>query len=145
MPWSWCAPLKVNSVALKGTPSMEASCALSIKMEWKQIDLQHFSIKLWSGLLKINVWKPEKCGCECFNFLFGSLCLWHHEQGQNVWHMCQLHCELAFSCSSLAEWSNMAVPIAMLAAGIWSKKCFCCINIDGTTIQSLQIDIFVLL
>ena len=44
----------------------------------KESDLQKFFCHL--------VWKSHKiCPCATINFVFGSLCLWHHEEVLHVW------------------------------------------------------------
>ena len=51
----------------------------------------------------ILVWKSQRHSCERCHFVFGSLCLWHHERGPYVWQECLLWNEPTYFCSSLVE------------------------------------------
>ena len=90
----------------QATSSQEASWAPSILngkgFLFLKNDSQHVSLDLWSGLLK-TFWKSQKHGLEPCNLVPGSLCLWCHEQGWNVWQKGVLCHGPTFFCSSLVK------------------------------------------
>ena len=65
---------------------------------------------LWTKLSCSSKWKTEeqfftqlsKHGHEHFHFVSGSLCVWHHDQGQHVWHKCPIY-QLNLFCSSSVQ------------------------------------------
>ena len=95
----------------------------------------HSHTHLRSSLLKIDVCKSQKHGCECCCVLSGSLCWQCHKRGWHVWNQYLLHHEPAFLWYSWVK----SEP-----AWLHPKECkfeaggyFCCINTDRTTIWHL--------
>ena len=73
----------------------------------------------------IYIWKLQKYVRESCAFVFGGLCLWHHEHGRPVCHKCWLHLEPAFFCSLFMkrepEWLDLQESGWKAKGYFWGK------------------------
>ena len=136
---------------LKGTPSKQKPHISAI------FQSVYGSSSYFFKYLFQMVFESCKHSCKCCHCASCKLCLQHHKQGRPVWHRCLLHHGPSLFTSSWViirmdictaptlwlrmlskERTSMAAP---QGAQIPSKKYFCCVHIDNTTIQNLQIEI----
>ena len=119
---------------LKGTQSIEASQVLSIKTQQKIHSQHFFSPYLWSVSFKINIQSYQNLAVGTA-ILFGSLCLWQHEQGQHLWQ-CPLPHRPIFFCSSLVRKGSKWLHPEEL--NFKANKNLSCMTVGETTTPSLQ-------
>jgi len=70
-----------------------------------------------------------------------SFCIWHSEHGWLGWQKCKLRHEPTFFSSSLLKSEPSWLHPEELT--FWNKKllmCFCCLNIDRTTLWNLRVE-----
>ena len=111
-----------------------------IRQEWDESRLTAVftPVDLRSNLLKIDIWKLREYGYECCQIWQK---LWRHEEG---WHVRQ-KCTLLLFVGK--QWNNMAAPWGTKIRRKKKerkKEYLSCRNIDRTTVQSLQREIFAL-
>ena len=96
---------------------------------------------VWETLMFENCNKQtNKNSCDGCHFVPGILCMWHHEHGWHVWQKCILCYEWTIFCFSFVK--SQPIWVCPEEFELYKKKYFCCINIDRTTIHSLQMEMF---
>ena len=73
--------------------------------------------------------------------LFVSLRVWHHKQGQHIWHKCLLLYKPTSLCSSVVKRKPTRIRPDELEFRARKKELFC-MNMDRTTIRSLRTEVF---
>ena len=90
--------------------------------------------------MAVSVWKSRKHGrgrCHFDQIKVCGVLNWH------VWHQRSFYHELTFASPlSVKKTTNKAAPYGAQSRSNKKINYFCCINIDGTTVPSLRMEIF---